>query len=100
MVSSSKSKPQHISVVWLILDVIGMSMMSIGFAVMLGKLNPLPPSWRFGGEGVLIVIAGLLCMLPLFWKIRLAVRHVRDQDDALFQNLPPAAAEMLKKYSR
>lgn len=92
--------PQHISLGWLVLDVAGMSVMGLGFAMMLGKFNPLPPAWQFGGAGLLLVVVGLLCMLPLFWKIRSAIRHVRHQDEIFLNSLPPAVAQALKQHTR
>ncbi len=79
---------QRISVLWLVLDLLGMALMGLGFAVLFGKTRVLPASWQLPGEGTLLIVCGLVLMLPLYAKVWRAVRTVRRQDQVLLESLP------------
>ena len=88
--------PPPISVLWVLLDIIGLTIVGMGFAESVDRLHLFPESIRFAGLGLLMIIGGLACMGPLVWKIRQAVLHVRQQDEQLFKTLP----ERFKRFDR
>lgn len=96
---TSSPTVQHIPLRWLLLDLVGLVLVGLGFAVSLERLSvspPLPPGpvW-----GPLLIIAGLACMLPLIWKIRRAIQRANRQDEAWLASLPPETAERLRRRS-
>lgn len=92
------TRPNHIPIGWLLLDVIGMVLVGSGFAALLGKLSP-------GGllssayAGWLLIATGLLLMLPLYLKILKAVRHYRQADQAIIRNLEERRAKASGKVA-
>lgn len=77
----AERRPNHIPIIWLLLDVVGMAVIGLGFATLLGKVQPL--SQPLPGLGWVLILAGLMMIFPLFWKIRAAARHIRAEDDLL-----------------
>jgi hypothetical protein len=85
---TSSGQVHRISVLWLLLDLLGMVLMGLGFAVLFGKTRVFPASWQLPGEGTLLIVTGLVLMLPLYAKVWRAVRTIRRQDQALLDSLP------------
>lgn len=85
MVNPSRP-PNHISIGWVLLDMVGMAMAGLGFAVILGKLAPgttIPAPMLGWG----LVVTGVCCMAPLLWNVRRAVRHYAKTDRAFIERM-------------
>lgn len=87
------TRPNHIPIGWLLLDVIGMALVGYGFAALLGKLSLHGGLLSSAYAGWLLIATGLLFMLPLYLKILKAVRHYRQADQAFIRSLEERRAK-------
>jgi hypothetical protein len=74
---------------YVVLDILGVILVGLGSATILGK-DVLPNAFLlFEFTGWLLIVAGLFCMSPIIIFIFKAVRHSKKQDALWYNNLPP-----------
>lgn len=74
---------------YVLLDILGMVLVGLGSASVLGK-EVLPDTLTsFEYIGWLLIVAGLFCMLPMLIFVFKAVQHSKKEDALWYNNLPP-----------
>lgn len=78
-----------IPLLYVVLDVLGLMLVGVGSASLLGS-DVLPIVFlSFEFTGWLLVVVGLFCMLPIIFFIFKAVKHSKQEDSLWYNNLPP-----------
>lgn len=81
---------------YVVLDILGVILVGLGSATVLGK-DVLPNVFlSFYLTGWLLMVAGLFCMLPMVVFIFKAVRHSKKQDSLWYNNLSPEVRTKLE----
>lgn len=82
---------------------VGLAMVGLGVAEQLGRIEVIPADWRFNGSGLVLMLLGLCCMLPLLWFILNVVKHANAEEQVWFDSLPDYVkkklAEKVKRES-
>lgn len=85
-----------IPLLYVVLDVLGVILVGLGSATVLGK-EVLPAVFlSFEFAGWLLIVAGLFCMSPIIIFIFKAVKHSKKQDVLWYNNLPPEVRTKLE----
>jgi len=101
VVSATPPKKFVIPLSLLVLDVLGLAILGLGIAEQLGRLQLLPPDWQFTGDGLLFMLVGVLCMLPLWWQILTVVKLAQAEEQVWMNSLPDYVQKKLaEKFKR
>ena len=84
----SPTRPKFvIPLLYVVLDILGLMLLGLGSATILGK-DVLPAAWlSFDFIGWLLIVAGLFCMLPIILFVFKAVKHSKKEDALWYNNL-------------
>ena len=78
-----------IPLLYVVLDILGLMLVGVGSASLLGN-DVLPIVFlSFEFTGWLLVVVGLFCMLPIIFFVFKAVKHCKTVDALWYNNLPP-----------
>jgi hypothetical protein len=54
----------RLSIPLLLLDAVGALLAGVGLAKTVAGIDLIPPSWRFAGDGIVLLLLGAMLMLP------------------------------------
>ncbi len=81
----------------LVLDMIGLAIVGLGVAEQLGRIEIIPPSWRFTGSGLMLMLFGLVCMLPLLGYVFSIVKRAKAEENVWIDSLPDYVKKKLEE---
>ena len=85
---SDMTKPFVIPLSLLILDLLGLAIVGLGVAEQVGRIHIVPEHLRFTGMGLVIMLFGLVCMLPLVLAILKISKRAKQEENAWLKGLP------------
>lgn len=98
-----KPKKFVIPITLLLLDLVGLAIVGLGIAEQIGRIQMVPAALHFDSVGLVIMLCGLLCMMPLVWKL-LTISKLAKQEEAewlqgLSQDLQQKLSEKINRES-
>ena len=100
---SDMTKPFVIPLSLLILDLLGLAIVGLGVAEQVGRIHIVPEHLRFTGMGLVIMLFGLVCMLPLVLAILKISKRAKQEENAWLKGLPEelqlTSSEKIKRES-
>ena len=84
----SSPKPFIIPLSLLILDLFGLAIVGLGVAEQVGKVHFLPELLRFNGAGLVMMLVGVACMLPLVLRLLKISKLAKQQESEWLKGLP------------
>jgi hypothetical protein len=85
---SPSPKPFVIPFSLLILDLFGLAVVGLGIAEQVGKVHFLPELLRFNGAGLVMMLLGVVCMLPLVLRLLKISKLAKQQENEWLKGLP------------
>ena len=74
-------KPFVIPLSLLMLDLFGLAVVGLGLAEQVGEVHFLPEQLRFNGAGLVMMLLGVACMLPLVLKLLKISKLAKQQEN-------------------
>jgi hypothetical protein len=81
----------------LILDLFGLAVVGLGVAEQVGNVHFIPESLRFNGAGLVIMLLGVACMLPLVFKLLKISKLAKQQEGEWLKGLPETLQQKLSE---
>ena len=82
------TKPFVLPISLLILDLLGLAIVGLGVAEQVGRVHIVPEHFRFAGVGLVIMLLGLLCMLPLVLALLKISKRAKQEENEWLKGLP------------
>ena len=72
----------------LVLDLFGLAVVGLGVAEQVGNVHFIPESLRFNGVGLVVMLLGVACMLPLVLRLLKISKLAKQQESEWLKGLP------------
>ena len=82
------TKPFVLPISLLILDLLGLAIVGLGVAEQIGRIHIVPEHFHFTGVGLVIMLLGVLCMLPLVLAIVKISKRAKQEENEWLKGLP------------